>query len=148
MGLPETPRRLPAMTAPVGVATVLFADVLFHVALPILAFVVPDVIGLGLDDHPHRGRFLVGLTLLCLAIVVSSILSGRLRARAMNWRRRLGLLQVIAVLWAGSPFAAPWLQALVVVWTGVVWVALIQLQRGISRVVVEATGAESLHDFE
>jgi hypothetical protein len=75
---------------------------------------------------------------------VASLESARLSGNAILWRRRLGLLAVVAALWRDGPVPGREAQVAVVLWTGLVWVALIHASRQIERVVVETTGAEGL----
>lgn len=78
---------------------------------------------------------------------VSTVACLGLRPRGVTWRRRLGLLGVVAVLLRNGPFKyQPWVPVLVTVWTGVIWVALLLEGRRIAAAVVEATGEEGLGD--
>ena len=120
---PIRPEELPTPPPVRGPRLVLRLDALAHLALAgLLALdAVPGLVG---ASDPYRA---LGAIYALLAAVMAAGASRRAPA-AMVWRRRLGLVAVVAVLWVGGP-ARPALQASVVLETGAAFVALLLLAR-------------------
>ena len=74
---------------------------------------------------------------------LADVAAGRLSPAGLTWRRRLGYLGMGAAVWRGGVLhehreAA----ALVVLYLGVVWVALVTGGRALSRAIASATGED------
>jgi hypothetical protein len=141
-------RSLPVVAAPRSVVAILVADAAAWTVLLVLVFLLPGAIGPSLAGHPDRLPFSAAFALFAAAAAWTSLASVGLRARAMTWRRRLGLVLLLAVVWTGTPYDGTPFRTFAVLETGLVWVALLQAGKRVSQAVMAATGAESLHDFE
>jgi hypothetical protein len=120
-----------------GVRAVLGLDVLLSVAALVWTFV----------DPPATPAWALWATrALLLLSAAASGGSAALSGNAIVWRRRLGVLAVVLALWRDGPVPFALGQAAVVVWTGLVWIALLLAAREIQRAIVEATGEEGLPD--
>lgn len=125
-----------SLSARPGFRALVLLDVLLHIG--IVAWALLRVVQLG-DTF---GWIALGLA---AAILPTSIGCLGLRPLSAIWRRRFGLLAVIAVLVRGNPFAQqPWVAVTVTVWTGIMWTALLIEGRRVAAAVVEATGEEGL----
>lgn len=74
--------------------------------------------------------------------VLCDLAAARMSAPGITWRRRLGQVGILAVLWRGGPLSDPWAAVATVVWMGFVWVALVVGGRALSRAVASATGED------
>ncbi len=81
-----------------------------------------------------------------LLVVAADLFAARLLPKALAWRRRLGYLAIVAVVWRGGPFqaAGPGRVAGVValLYTGLVWTALVTGGRALSRAIASSTGED------
>ncbi len=81
-----------------------------------------------------------------LLLVVADLFAARLAPKALTWRRRLGYLAIVAIVWRGGPFEAAGggrIPAIVVLlYTGLVWAALVTGGHALSRAIASATGED------
>ena len=77
-----------------------------------------------------------------LWVIVTDVSAGRLEPAGLTWRRRLGFVAMAAVLWRGGPVGEPWLQAVLILYLGLVWTALVVGGRTLSRAIATATGED------
>ncbi|MBL9089468.1 MAG: hypothetical protein JNM10_20180 [Planctomycetia bacterium] len=79
-----------------------------------------------------------------VALVVADLAAARMRPTGLTWRRRLGYLALGALAWRGGPFRSedPRVVALVVLWVGALWIALVLGGRALSRAIAGATGED------
>lgn len=128
----------PGVSAPPFLAAVLLLD------LVVAAGLVVTGVASGLT-----GRLLpVGWASWALAaygllLAAADVAAARMRPGGITWRRRLGFLAMAAVVWRGGPFAEPRAVAvLVVLYMGLVWVALVTGGRALSRAIASVTGED------
>jgi len=94
------------------------------------------------DDAPWT--VLTGIVLFGTLTMLTGVGCLGLRASMMVWRRRLGLVAVIIVIWRGGSFSELWLQSAVLFWNAFIWMVLLFEARRVAHVVAEATGEEVL----
>ena len=75
-------------------------------------------------------------------MAAADIAAGRMSAKGLTWRRRLGYAAMVAVVWhrcwlAGKPAAVA-----TVLYMGLVWIALVVGGRALSRAIASATGED------
>lgn len=85
-----------------------------------------------------------GLVAYGLALGVADLAAARMRPVGLTWRRRLGYLALGALAWRGGPYRSEStvLVAVVVLWVGAMWVALVLGGRALSRAIAGATGED------
>jgi hypothetical protein len=78
-----------------------------------------------------------------LLLLSADVAAARMRPGGLTWRRRLGFLAMAAAVWRGGPFSEPRAVALaIVLYMGVVWIALVTGGRALSRAIAGATGED------
>lgn|GEM_PF-3248514 len=134
---------LPDTGPPVTTPGVLAAAVLLDL-LVALGFVVGGVVALARGAFPHAPWAPYALVAYGAALVVADLAVGRMKPTGLTWRRRLGYLALGALAWRGGPFQpeARWPVALVVLWVGAMWVALVVGGRALSRAIAGVTGED------
>ncbi len=98
-------------------------------------------------DEQSQGVHPMLLALLAVfgaLVVLTSIGCLGLRAAAMVWRRRLGLIAVIIVIWRGGAHSPIFFQCVVLFWNAFIWIVLLLEARRVAHIVSEATGEEVL----
>src|SRR5262245_5431538 len=62
-----------------------------------------------------------------VAVVAIDLAVARMKPKAITWRRRLGFLALVALVWRKGPFSAlPTLATMgVILWVGATWIALV-----------------------
>lgn len=76
------------------------------------------------------------------ALVVVDLFAARLSPKGLAWRRRLGYVAMIAVVWRNGPLSHPLVAVAVVAYMGLVWIALVVGGRALSRAIASATGED------
>lgn len=128
----------PAVEVPTFLGALLLVDLVLAAALAVAA---PALAALGrwAPSPPWlahaAGAFgvLVGL---------ADVSAARLHPKGLTWRRRLGFLAMGAVVWRGGPVTDRFVQAGVILYLGLVWVALVVGGRALSRAIATATGED------
>jgi hypothetical protein len=110
------------------VRTVLWIDVLLSLAAA--AYGVWSVATDAFAAHPWFAWTLVAYGLLAALLSLGGMTPS---GGALLWRRRLGLALVVVAVWRGGPVEGHVLQALIVLWTGVVWVAALGASARMAR---------------
>lgn len=128
----------PSVTVPPFLGFVLLLDLLLAVALAVVA-VLAAVTGRGWPTPPSLAW---GVAAFAVVVVLVDVAAGRMSPKGLTWRRRLGYVAMGAVAWRGGPFPDPRVGALVVLYLGVVWVALVVGGRTLSRAIASATGED------
>ena len=77
-----------------------------------------------------------------VALAVADVFAARLTPRGLTWRRRLGYLAIVAVVWNHGPFNRTALAVPTILWMGLVWIALVTGGRALSRAIAAATGED------
>jgi hypothetical protein len=131
----------PGVEAPPFLGVVLLVDLL--VALAVLALAAWSLATDGGGAFPMTRGEAVGAAALAVLVLVADVAAGRLSPAGLTWRRRLGYVAMGAAVWRGGILrehreAA----ALVTLYSGVVWIALVVGGRALSRAIASATGED------
>jgi hypothetical protein len=131
----------PGVEAPPLLAAVLLVDLVVATGVLLAAGVA---LATGADSPVPLPRAEAAWTAgFALLVVLADLAAGRLSPAGLAWRRRLGYLAIGAAVWRGGILhehrtAA----ALVTLYMGVVWVALVTGGRALSRAIASATGED------
>jgi hypothetical protein len=125
------PKSGPGVRAPTFLAVVLLVDLV--VAAAIVA------VGLLVAKEPSHRLAVAGYG---AALFVADLFAARMSPSGLAWRRRLGYVGMIAVVWRGGPLADRWIAAATVLYLGLVWVALVVGGRALSRAIATVTGED------
>jgi hypothetical protein len=118
-----------------------FGDLLLAVGAVIVGLVgLPAVFPAeGALGRSATGPWLAGYGFL---VLVADVFAARLSPRGLTWRRRLCFVAIVAVVWRGGPFARVAVAVPVILWSGLVWIALVVGGRALSRAIAAATGED------
>ena len=75
-------------------------------------------------------------------LLAADVAAGRMSAKGLAWRRRLGYVAMVAVVWRHGPLGGRAVAAATVLYMGLVWVALVVGGRALSRAIASATGED------
>lgn len=128
----------PSVSVPPFLGFVLLLDLLLAIGLAGVAAVAATT-GRG---WPTPVPLAWGIAAFGILVVLVDVAAGRMSPKGLTWRRRLGYVGMGAVVWRGGPFTDPKVGALVVLYLGVVWVALVVGGRTLSRAIASATGED------
>lgn len=130
----------PSVSVPPFLGFVLLLDLLLALALTGIAGFAATT-GRGWPTPPPLAWGVAGFGVL---VVLVDVAAGRMSPKGLTWRRRLGYVGMGAVAWRGGPFTDVDVRigALVVLYLGVVWVALVVGGRTLSRAIASATGED------
>ena len=132
------PRTGPGVDAPPFLKAVLLFDLLVAAAL-VVAGTVAGLTG-RLSPPAWAPWALVAFGVLLL---VTDVAAARMRPGGLTWRRRLGFVAMAAAVWRGGLLADhKELAVAVVLYMGVVWIALVTGGRALSRAIASATGED------
>jgi hypothetical protein len=125
------PRTGPGVRAPTFLGVVLLVDLALAAAVavagPLLA---------------RSAAHAVALAGYGAAVVAADLAAARMSPRGLTWRRRLGYVAILAVVWRGGPLEDRAVAVATVLWTGFVWVALVVGGRALSRAIASVTGED------
>jgi hypothetical protein len=125
------PKTGPGVRAPTFLGVVLLVDILVGLAIA--------VAGPLLAKEPAHAWALAGYG---AALVGADLFAARMSPHGLAWRRRLGYLGMLAVVWRGGPLAQREVAVATVLYMGFVWVALVVGGRALSRAIVSVTGED------
>ncbi len=128
----------PAVEVPTFLGALLLVDLVLALALALAAPVLAltDVWKASPAWLPYA---VPGFALL---VVLADVFAARLKPKGLTWRRRLGFVAMGAVVWRGGPITDPRVQAVLILYLGLVWVALVVGGRALSRAIATATGED------
>ena len=121
----------PAVEVPTFLGALLLMDLVLAAALalaaPVFAFT-----GVWSPSPPGLAYAVTGFALL---VVAADVAAARLKPKGLTWRRRLGFLAMGAVARRGGPVTDRYVQAGLILYLGLVWVALVVGGRTLSRAI-------------
>lgn len=128
----------PPVEAPALLAWTLAIDLV--VAIGLVAVGLTAKVGDGLVTlEPSVAWGLVGYGTL---LVLADVAAGRMSAKGLTWRRRLGYVAMIATIWQNSALLGRGVAVATVLYMGLVWIALVVGGRTLSRAIASATGED------
>jgi hypothetical protein len=125
------PRTGPGVRAPTLLGVVLLVDLVLAAAVA--------VAGPLLARSATHALALAGYG---AAVVAADLAAARMSPAGLTWRRRLGYVAILAVVWRGGPLEDRAVATATVLWTGFVWVALVVGGRALSRAIASVTGED------
>jgi hypothetical protein len=125
------PRTGPGVRAPAFLGFVLLADLCLAVA-----------VGTAAPFVARETSHAVAVGVYCALVVVADLAAARMSAAGLTWRRRLGYVAMIAVVWRDGPLEHQGVAVATILWTGLVWVALVVGGRALSRAIASVTGED------
>ena len=138
VALPESG---PGVEAPPFLGVVLLVDLV--VAAAVLALSVWSFASPPSAPFPLTRGEAIGAGALALLVLVADVAAGRLSPAGLTWRRRLGYVAMGAAVWRGGILREHREgAALVTLYSGVVWIALVTGGRALSRAIATATGED------
>src|SRR5262245_42531212 len=129
----------PPVEAPIALGLALVLDALVALALFVLA-----PIAAANDWFPGSAWAPWAMGGYAFVVVDVDLFVARMRPMAITWRRRLGFVALLALVWRGGPFSGlPTLATVgVILWVGATWIALVLAGRALSRAIATATGED------
>ena len=128
----------PAVEVPTFLGALLLVDLVLAAALGIAA---PALALLG-RWSPSPAWLAYAVPGFALLVVLADAFAARLKPKGLTWRRRLGFVAMGAVVWRGGPVTDRYVQAGLILYFGLVWVALVVGGRALSRAIATSTGED------
>jgi hypothetical protein len=125
----------PGVEAPSFLRAVILLDLLLATAAAVVGAIAPP----DLFAERSFGLWLAGYA---IAVAATDVFAARLAPKGLTWRRRLCFVAIVAVVWRGGPFSPVAVALPVILWSGLVWVALVTGGRALSRAIAAATGED------
>jgi hypothetical protein len=125
------PKAGPGVRAPTFLGVVLLVDLAVGIGIA--------VAGPLLATEPAHAWALVGFG---VALVAADLAAARMSPAGLAWRRRLGYVAMLAVVWRGGPLEDRAVAVATVLYMGFVWVALVVGGRALSRAIASVTGED------
>jgi hypothetical protein len=131
------PESGPPVVVPTILGVVLLLDLL--VAAALVAVGVASAVGGWWPSHPWLGPAVAAYG---VALVLADLFAARMSPSGLGWRRRLVFVAIVAVVWRNGPLSGAVAAVVAVLYSGVVWVALVVGGRALSRAIATATGED------
>jgi hypothetical protein len=135
----KLPESGPPVEAPIALGIAFAADVVVAITLLVVGPVVASRGGFeGVSWVPWA------MAAYAILLVAIDLAVARMKPTALTWRRRLGYVAIVAIIWRRGPFAdlPPLAIVAVIVWMGGTWIALVLAGRALSRAIAGATGED------
>ena len=128
----------PAVDVPTFLGAILLVDLLLALGLAVGA----PVLALAGRWSTSPAWLAYGAGFFGLLVAVTDLAAARLKPKGLTWRRRLGFVAMGAVVWRGGLVSDRFIQAGLILYLGLVWMALVVGGRTLSRAIATATGED------
>ena len=134
--------RLARQGPPVEVPTFLAWTVVLDLVVAI-GLVVTGLVGaLAPDVLPLAPEVAWGVAGFGVLMAAADVAAGRMSAKGLTWRRRLGYAAIIATIWHKSWLLGKGVAVATALYMGIVWIALVVGGRALSRAIASVTGED------